>query len=147
MALVAARQVKMGPKLMLALASVAVLLPACKKHATMDIPPYPGSSQVSAIPNQETEAGTLFHVRRATPDALRTVSDFYRRELVEKRGWSEQASVGPAFTDGNMRVERPGQMTATATPVDPSLPGSFVLVYESRNATYVETWQHVPPAK
>jgi hypothetical protein len=130
--------------LLLALALVSS--PGCKKHPTMDIPMYPGSAQASVFPNAETAAGTLYHVRRVTPDGLNTVSDFYRKQLVEQRGWTEQLLVGPAFTDSNLTVERPGQI-GTATPVDPTRPGGFVLVYASQDATYVELWQHVPAVK
>ena len=138
---------KAGQSLLLAVAlSLWAPLLGCKKHATMDIPVYPGSTQASGFPNVEGEAGTLYHVRRATPDGVKTVSDFYRRELVEQRSWTEQASVGPAFADGNLTVEKPGQI-GKATPVDPSRPGGFVVVYASQNATYVEMWQHVPAAQ
>jgi hypothetical protein len=122
-------------------------LTGCQKHPTMDIPFYPGSSQASGIPNVETEAGTLIHMRRVTPDALRTVADYYRQQVVEQRGWSEQSALGPAFGDGNLQVERPGLNTSTAAPIDPSRPGGFVVVYASQNATYIELWQYLPTVK
>lgn len=126
----------------------AALLPACSKSKpTMDLPVYPGSVQASGFPNQETAEGTLYRVRRRTPDGVRTVSDFYRKELVEGRGWQEVSSIGPAFQDGNLRVARPGQGAGTAEPIDPTRAGGFVVVFEVDNATYVEMWQHVPPAQ
>lgn len=121
---------------------------ACfKSEPTMDLPVYPGSTQASGFPNQQSEAGTLYRVRRRTPDGVRTVSEYYRTELVTGRGWTETASVGPAFTDGNLKVTHPGQGAGTGAPLDPSRTGGFVVVYELDNATYIELWQHVPKAR
>jgi len=75
------------------------------------------------------------------------VAAFYRKELVEGRGWTERASIGPAFLDGNLRVDRPGMGAGTATPLDPTRTGGFVVVYESQNATFIELWQFVPKVK
>jgi hypothetical protein len=118
-------------------------LSACKKRAKMDIPLYPNSQGQVSPPPVESEAGTMFHVIRVTPDGLQTVTEFYRRELVEQRGWSEVKSVGPAFADGNVTVDRPGQM-GFATAVDPSIMGGFVVIYASQYETKFEIWQHVP---
>ena len=114
-----------------ALVSCAALL-ACKgSRPTMDLPVYPGSTQASSHPNQESAAGTLSRIRRQTPDGVNTVAAFYRKELGAGRGWSEVTSIGPAFSDGNLTVERPGQ-GGTGAPADPSRPGGFVVVYENR---------------
>ena len=120
-------------------------LAACKKHATMDVPVYPGSSQASSFPNVEGDTGTLFHLYRQTPDRMGTVATFYRKDLVDQRGWTEQKGFGISFTDGNMKVESPGQGTSSkGTVVDPSRPGGHVFIFESGDATYVEIWQHIP---
>ena len=138
----------MGRPLLLAAIVTVAALAGCKSPGpAMDLPVYPGSAQASGIPSQESPEGTLYRVRRRTPDGVQTVSAFYRKELVEGRGWSETASMGPAFTDGNLPVERPGQVNAAGAPVDRSRPGGFVVVYEVDNATYVELWQWVPAAR
>ncbi len=130
-----------------AIATCAAALLACKGSGPQtDIPAYPGSSAAGGTPNQESPAGTLYRTRRKTPDGVPTVAAFYRKELADGRGWREVSSVGPAFADGNLTVDRPGQI-GTAAPVDPSRTGGFVLVYEVDNATYVESWQWVPARK
>lgn len=135
----------MARKLVLAALVSAAAVLACKGSGpTMDIPPYPGSTQASSHPNQENAAGTLYRVRRQTPDSVRTVAAFYRKELGEARGWRETSSVGPAFTDGNFTVERPGQGTGTGAAIVPSRTGGYVVVYEVNDATYIEMWQWVP---
>jgi hypothetical protein len=130
--------------LLLAFLGATVALPGCSSRPTFDIPSYPGSMQSSGTPNRETEQGTLFRVRRETGDGVRTVAQFYRDELVAKRGWRESSTVGPTFLDGNLKVDRPGMGAGIATPVDPTKSGGLVVVYELDNKTYVEMWQHVP---
>jgi hypothetical protein len=134
----------------LAVAGLALALaatPGCRKRALPEIPVYPGSSQASGHPNEESEAGTLYHGRRVTPDRATTAAAFYRTELVEKAGWTESQRVGPAFSDGNLTVDQPGVGPGRSAPVDPSRRGGYVLIYEQGNATFVETWEWVPAAR
>src|SRR5690242_19838105 len=128
-----------------ALVSCAAALFSCKSSGpAMDLPTYPGSSASGGLPSQEGTGGTLFRSRRKTPDGVNTVAAFYRKELVDGRGWREAASIGPAFADGNLTVDGIGFANATGTPADPTRPGGFVAVYEVDNATYVDALQWVP---
>lgn len=116
----------------------------CSKKQTLDIPAYPNSSQVSSTMNQESDAGTLYRLRRMTPDSVQAVVAFYRDELVAKRGWTEKKGIGPTFADGNLKVTWQGIGPGTAEPVDATRSGGQVVVYEDSNRTFIVMWQHVP---
>ena len=128
------------PSLLLALALAGA---GCSKKG-FDLPQYPGSSQVGGTPNLETDAGTLYRIRRMTPDGVQTVSKYYRAELVEKKGWTEREGLGPTFEDGNLELEWTGQGAGEATPIDPTKPGGTIIVFEADNRTFVYLWQFVP---
>lgn len=134
-------------RLLYALATLSLLLgwtTGCSKKPTMDIPPYPNSTATASSPATESDAGTLYRLRRQTPDGVQTVAAFYREELVVKRGWTEGRGFGPTFTDGNLNVVWRGVGPGEAKPVDPTRSGGQVTIYEDNNSTFVITWQHVP---
>ncbi|MCM2334414.1 MAG: hypothetical protein NDI82_10760 [Anaeromyxobacteraceae bacterium] len=133
------------PTTLLAALSLAVALAGagCSKKG-FDLPQYPGSSQAGGTPNLETEAGTIYRIRRMTPDGVRTVATYYRAELVDKLGWSESEGMGPTFEDGNLEVEWNGQGAGEASPVDPTRPGGTVMVFEADNRTFIYLWRFVP---
>lgn len=108
------------------------------------IPTYPSSDQYSMTPNVETDAGILYLLRRESPDGLSEVAEFYRKELVGKRGWTESRGLGPMFTDGNLHVTFNGNGSGTAEPIDPTRRGGQVVVYEGQNRTLIATWEYVP---
>ncbi len=56
--------------------AAAVLAGGCSRKKGFDLPEYPGSSAVSGAPVAETDAGTLYRPRRATPNGLQKVAAF-----------------------------------------------------------------------
>lgn len=127
----------------LLVAGLALLAAGCSKKG-FDLPQYPGSSQFSAISNLETEEGTIYRIRRMTPDGVRTVAKYYREELVEKLGWTEREGLGPTFEDGNLALEWTGQGAGEATPVDATRKGGAIIVFEANDRTIIYLWQFVP---
>ncbi len=131
---------------MLACSSLLALgLAGCsEKKSAMDIPTYPGSAQISAVGNEESEAGILYRSRRVTPDSVRSVAAFYHEELVVKRGWVEKSGLGPSFGDGNLKVSWQGVGPGDTEVLDPAKSGGQVTVVEDGNQTLIAIWQHVP---
>lgn len=131
--------------LRLSIAALFVLATmGCSNKPAMDIPQYPGSSQAGTTPNLEDETGTLYRLRRMTPDVARTVAAYYREELVVKNGWIEKSGIGPTFVDGNLTVTWQGSGPGVATPIDPTRRGGQVVIFEDSNRTFIAIWQHVP---
>ncbi len=110
----------------------------------MDIPPYPNSMATASAPAVDSDASTLYRLRRQTPDGVRSVAAFYREELVVKRGWTEQQGIGPTFSDGNLNVVWNGGGPGEAIPVDPTRSGGQVTIVEDSDRTFIVMWQHVP---
>ncbi len=123
---------------------VLTLAAGCSKKPTMDIPPYPNSMATASAPAVDSDAGTLYRLRRQTPDGVRSVAAFYREELVVKRGWTEQQGIGPTFSDGNLNVVWNGGGPGEAIPVDPTRSGGQVTIVEDSDRTFIVMWQHVP---
>lgn len=126
--------------------ALAAGLTACSKKPGLDIPSYPGSSQVSSTENVETDAGTLFRIRRATPDTIPQVAKFYETEMGQ-RGWKKGRGLGPTFTDGNIKVDWQGNGPGVAEPIDPTRTGGQVTVYGDSQKTFIIMWQFIPKAE
>jgi hypothetical protein len=120
-------------------------LVACKAKAKNDLQPYPGGSIVPSGGNVDSVEGTLFKVKQVTPDGTMTVSEFFRKQLVEGKGWTEPAPG--RFTDGNMKVDLTYiEFQDADAPLDASKPGGYVIVQDASDRTFIRLWRYLPKA-
>ena len=118
-------------------------LVSCKAKPKIDLELYPGGSIAPTGGNVESIEGTLFKMKEVTPDGTKAVSEFFRKQLVEGKGWTEP--VPGRFTDGNIKVDLTYlEFQDADTPLDASKPGGMVAVIDASDRTFVKIWRYLP---
>jgi hypothetical protein len=126
---------------------LSLALVGCKAKVKIDLELYPNGSTAASGGNVESVEGTLFKVKQVTPDGAKTVNEFFRKQLVEGKGWTEQGDG--RFTDGNMKMDLTYlEFQDSDSPKDASKPGGMVVVSEVTDRTFIKIWRFVPkPAR